>query len=163
MKVLYRLMKSRKHGFVLAELIIAVAILGTISSAVIMTLYGANTAAKSNQSEPQQETAPVGTTEVLTDSTVPDIVLTNIEEPADTQTIQDEANEAGAEIELKIIQTAMDTMMVHKGMQTVTETAATDDMTAFPAEAPLYPKYLRGQHSTFKYSCDGTGQVVQVK
>ncbi len=164
MKILCKLMKGRKSGFVLVELLVAVAILGTIASASIIVMYGPNSAVQADQSESQQVVAPpVSTPSVQPDPSSTTTLLTDIEETADTQTIQDEANETGAEMELQIIQTAMDTMMIQKEIQSVNETAATDDMANFPADGPLYPRYLRGQHSAFKYSCDSTGQVIQVK
>lgn len=70
--------------------------------------------------------------------------------------------EEGAKAELVTIQTAMDTMMAKEGLTKVTPTPPTNDMSAFPSDSPLYPKYLRTPKSKGTYSCDETGLVTQV-
>jgi prepilin-type N-terminal cleavage/methylation domain-containing protein len=67
-----------------------------------------------------------------------------------------------AKAELVTIQTAMDTMMAKGGLTSVTATAATNNMSAFPTGNPLYPNYLRTATSTGTYSCSTTGLVTQV-
>jgi type IV pilus assembly protein PilA len=69
---------------------------------------------------------------------------------------------SAASQELSVIQTAMDAMMAEQNISTVTLTAETNDMAAFPTGNVLWPDYLRGdQYSTGNYSCDTTGAVVQ--
>jgi type IV pilus assembly protein PilA len=67
-----------------------------------------------------------------------------------------------ARAELVTVQTAIDTMMSKLGLTSVTATAATSDMSAFPTGHPLYPDYLRMATSKGTYSCNTTGQVSQV-
>ncbi len=67
-----------------------------------------------------------------------------------------------AKAELASVQGAMDAMMAKSGISSVTATAATNDMGAFPTGNPLYPDYLPSAHTTGKYSCTGAGLVTQV-
>jgi prepilin-type N-terminal cleavage/methylation domain-containing protein len=67
-----------------------------------------------------------------------------------------------AKTELVTIQTAMDTMMAKEELTSVTATAATNNMSAFPTGKPLYPNYLRTATSKGTYSCSTTGLVTQV-
>ncbi len=67
-----------------------------------------------------------------------------------------------AEAELANVQGAMDKMMATTGISSVTATAATDDMGAFPTGNQLYPGYLSTAHTTGKYSCTASGLVTQV-
>jgi type IV pilus assembly protein PilA len=68
----------------------------------------------------------------------------------------------GAKAELVTLQTAIDTMMAKERLTSVTATAATSDMSAFPTGKPLYPNYLRTATSKGTYSCSATGLVTQV-
>ena len=70
----------------------------------------------------------------------------------------------GADAELSIVQTAMDSMMAVAGVSTVNVTAATSDMADFPdaASTPLYPSYLRYATTKGTYSCSATGLVTRV-
>ena len=67
----------------------------------------------------------------------------------------------GAAAELSIVQTAMDTMMAKEGTSSVTVTAATANMSAFPTGNVLYPDYLRTETTKGTYSCVATGLVTQ--
>lgn len=86
---------------------------------------------------------------------LPAVVLPNVIGLADSG--QTESNKA----ELVTIQTAMDTMMAKLHLTSVTATAATNDMSAFPTGNPLYPNYLRTQTTKNNYSCSVTGLVSQ--
>ncbi len=72
-----------------------------------------------------------------------------------------------AAAEFTTVQTAMDTMMVDRGIDTVTAKSATDDMSAFPrsvqssGETSLYPDYLRTEETVGTYSCVVSGLVTQ--
>jgi type IV pilus assembly protein PilA len=66
-----------------------------------------------------------------------------------------------AKAELVTVQTAMDTMMAKESLTSVTATAATDNMSAFPTGNALYPTYLRTSTTTGTYSCSTTGLVTQ--
>lgn len=69
--------------------------------------------------------------------------------------------EEAAKTELSNIQTAMDIMMATNHLTSVTATAATSDMSAFPTGNPLYPNYVRTTPTKGTYSCDVTGLVKQ--
>ena len=75
--------------------------------------------------------------------------------------IIDEGETEAAAAELATIQTAMDTMMARSSISSVTATAATADMSAFPTGNVLYPNYLRTGNTTGTYSCSTTGLVAQ--
>lgn len=70
---------------------------------------------------------------------------------------QTEASKA----ELTTVQTAMDIMMASNHITSVTATAATGNMSAFPTSRVLYPTYLRTATTKGTYSCDATGLVIQ--
>jgi type IV pilus assembly protein PilA len=66
-----------------------------------------------------------------------------------------------AKAELTTVQTAMDIMMANLHITSVTATAATGNMSAFPTGHVLYPTYLRTATTKGTYSCDATGLVIQ--
>jgi type IV pilus assembly protein PilA len=66
-----------------------------------------------------------------------------------------------AKAEFVTVQTAIDTMMAKTHITTVTATAATANMSAFPTGNPLYPDYLRTPATKGTYSCSTTGLVSQ--
>lgn len=72
-----------------------------------------------------------------------------------------EGQTEAAKAELVTVQTAMDTMMAKTHITSVTATAATSDMTAFPTGNVLYPTYLRTATTKGTYSCSVTGLVTQ--
>ena len=68
----------------------------------------------------------------------------------------------GAEAELSIIQTAMDTMMAKENLSSVAVNNGTNDMSLFPGGGNvLYDDYVRFQNAKGTYSCDDTGLVSQ--
>ena len=69
----------------------------------------------------------------------------------------------GADAELSIVQTAMDSMMAVASVSTVNVTSETSDMSDFPtgATVPLYPTYLRYATTKGTYSCSDTGLVTR--
>jgi type IV pilus assembly protein PilA len=73
-----------------------------------------------------------------------------------------EGQTEAAKSELVTIQTAMDTMMAKTHITSVTATAASSNMSAFPTGHPLYPDYLRTEATKGTYSCSTTGLVTQV-
>lgn len=72
-----------------------------------------------------------------------------------------EGQTEAAKAELVTVQTAVDTMMAKSAITSVTATAATGNMTAFPTGNALYPAYLRTATTKGTYSCDTTGLVTQ--
>lgn len=71
-----------------------------------------------------------------------------------------------AATEKSIVQTAMDCMMAVEGYgeESITPVlvgARTNDMSTFPAEYPLFPKYLRFQNTAYWYYCTDNGTVSQ--
>lgn len=83
------------------------------------------------------------------------VVLPNVVELSSTGQTE------SAKAEFVTIQTAMDTMMAKTHITSVTLTAATSDMAAFPTSNALYPNYLRTATTKGTYSCDATGLVAQ--
>lgn len=67
----------------------------------------------------------------------------------------------GAAAELSIVQTAKDSMMAQNALTSVTVTAATDNMSAFPTGNVLYSTYMRFETTKGTYSVDSTGLVTQ--
>lgn len=68
----------------------------------------------------------------------------------------------GAEAELSIIQTAMDTMMAKDNLSSVSVNNGTANMSQFPDTTnSLYDDYVRFEMSKGTYSCDATGLVSQ--
>jgi len=63
------------------------------------------------------------------------------------------------EEELTKVQTAMDTMMAEKDLDSVLATSKTTNMLSFPARNPLYPDYLDVSTTRGLYSCDSEGSV----
>jgi len=72
-----------------------------------------------------------------------------------------EGQTEAAKAELTTVQTAMDTMMAKNHITSVTATAATGDMAAFPTGHALSPDYLRTAITKGTYSCSTTGLVIQ--
>jgi type IV pilus assembly protein PilA len=72
-----------------------------------------------------------------------------------------EGQTEAAKAELVTVQTAMDTMMAKNSLTSVTATAATSNMSAFPTGNALYPNYLRTATTKGTYSCSTTGLVTQ--
>ena len=69
--------------------------------------------------------------------------------------------------ELSTVQMSMDAMMSANQITTITATAETTDMSAFPAvalpgEEALYPDYMRSPTTEGSYSVDAEGDVTQV-
>jgi hypothetical protein len=63
------------------------------------------------------------------------------------------------EEELAKVQTAIDTMMADKNLDSVLATNKTNNMLSFPARDPLYPDYLDVSTTRGLYSCDSEGSV----
>jgi prepilin-type N-terminal cleavage/methylation domain-containing protein len=75
--------------------------------------------------------------------------------------VTDDGQTQAAEIELDMVQTAMDVMMARTGITSVANTTATNEMATFPTGNVLYPTYMRTANTTGTYSCDATGLVTQ--
>jgi hypothetical protein len=67
-------------------------------------------------------------------------------------------DEAAAQ-ELKLVQSSMDVMMAKDSLSSVSATAASNDMSIFPSNNPLYPRYLRAATTKAFYSCTSSGLV----
>jgi prepilin-type N-terminal cleavage/methylation domain-containing protein len=65
------------------------------------------------------------------------------------------------EAELSVVQTAMDSMMAKENITGVTPVViATDNMSGFPVEHPLFPDYLRTAKTQGTYTWNDTGLVA---
>ena len=72
--------------------------------------------------------------------------------------------EEAAAAELATVQSTMVSMMVDQGLTEVTavlEANATDDMSTYPTDYPLYPDYMYTAETTGTYYWDSTGLVEQ--
>lgn len=75
--------------------------------------------------------------------------------------LNDEGQTEASKAELVTLQTSMDTMMAKNSITTVTATAATANMSAFPTGNALYPNYLRTATTKGTYSCSTSGLITQ--
>jgi hypothetical protein len=66
-------------------------------------------------------------------------------------------------MELRIIQTAVDMMMLNQDLQSVNRRSGASDMAAFPAGRPLYPGFVREPTARYQYSCGSNGEVTQIE
>jgi prepilin-type N-terminal cleavage/methylation domain-containing protein len=144
--ILKHLAGGSDRGFTLVELIVSVAIVGILATVVVLKISGPAEANSPNDSSASAEAS----------ADVRDIVSPSIPEG-----LQPEAEALANRLEYRIIQTALDTLIIREGLTSVDETASTGDMSAFPAGHPLYPRYLREPNTKCLYSCDSTGQVKQ--
>lgn|GEM_PF-2941696 len=151
----------KAKGKTLIEAVVVLAIFGVISLGVTMILSEPFNKVEAGQMNARyvpenpglQDSSPEGVlTELQTD-------LTNV----DWEQVQAEANLTSSKTELRIIQTAVDTMMIREGLTEVQDTPATNNMAEFPEGSVLYPKYLRDEITLNKYTCDKSGQVKIAK
>jgi prepilin-type N-terminal cleavage/methylation domain-containing protein len=143
-KALGRVLRGSRNGFTLVELIVAIAIIGTITGIILVRFVGDAGNVEASQS-------------LVTDSQGSPLSQT------DLAGLQPEIEAMANRMEFQIIQTAMDTMMIRLGITRVEETGETSDMSSFPGNLPLYPRYLRNQFTKCRYSCDSSGMISQVK
>jgi prepilin-type N-terminal cleavage/methylation domain-containing protein len=142
------MIRSSEKGYTIIELLIVIAVLGCISSAVILNAGGIV-----GQAEAAPENTP--TAQLISEG--------NNNSQSDWTKLTASTDAAASQMELRIVQTAMDIMMIHENLHQVRPTAATNDMLAFPGENALYPQYLRDSQTRFRYSCDATGQISAIK
>jgi type IV pilus assembly protein PilA len=75
--------------------------------------------------------------------------------------LADEGQIEAAKAEWVTVQTAMDTMMAKSHITSIAATAATNNMSSFPAGNGLYPNFLRTPLTKGTYTCTITGLVSQ--
>jgi prepilin-type N-terminal cleavage/methylation domain-containing protein len=89
-------------------------------------------------------------------------ILATIAVPSVAVLISSSHDDAAA-AELSDVQTAMDSMMAERGLESVTiVTTATNDMTSFPSATNPLSYYLRQSTTAGTYTCISNGQVTQV-
>jgi hypothetical protein len=154
MKTLQNPNSIRRKRFYIIKIAPAAAVL------IIMTVLILNNPADQKSKIEASEANSVELSEYTTNQTSlgTNTLLTD-ESDVDWNQVQLDADKAADQMELKVLQTAMDTMMIGKGLKEVRATRATDDMSSFPTGTPLYPEYLRDQTSHKRYTCDITGQI----
>jgi prepilin-type N-terminal cleavage/methylation domain-containing protein len=143
-KALDRVLGGSRKGFTLVELLVAVAIIGVITGTILVRFVGGAGNVEASQS-------------LVTDSQESPLSQTDLEG------LQPEIEAMANRMEFQIVQTAMDTMMIRMGITRVEETGETRDMSSFPGNNPLYPRYLRNQTTKCRYACDPSGMISQVK
>jgi prepilin-type N-terminal cleavage/methylation domain-containing protein len=150
---------KKPNGFTIVETIVSIAIVGILAASVVTTVLGKSQIIESNNgggtTETNTGTTVLNQTQTVTNDKLSDLVAGTLE----TAGLQAEAKTVSMRMELRIIQTAIDLMMVKDGLQSVKETAFTSDMSKFPTGNPLYPKYVRESTTQYKYSCTTSGEV----
>jgi prepilin-type N-terminal cleavage/methylation domain-containing protein len=164
MRSLLKNLNRNEGGFTLVELVIAIAIIGILSSTIVLKTSGLVSSVEAS-SEVSKTVQPAAHSSVSGQTSQTDEIsaMDDIESPVDLETAQTSAEATAGQMELKIIQTGVDVMMIQEGLTSVKATGSTSDMANFPVGNPLYPKYLRNQTGKGYYSCDSTGQVREVK
>jgi hypothetical protein len=147
-----------ENGLSTVGLIVTMGIIGVLSAGVVTVVCG-STKTASDQPETISIEAPAENSSLLTSLPGYD----PIESQADLTLLQAETDISARQMELNIIQTAVDIMMIQQHLHTLNSTAKTNDMTVFPAQQPLYPRYLRSPHAQYYYSCDSSGEVFLEK
>jgi|WetSurMetagenome_2_1015567.scaffolds.fasta_scaffold361490_1 prepilin-type N-terminal cleavage/methylation domain-containing protein len=151
MKALHIALGSQNKGNTLVELIVVIAIIGLMTSAIVIKVVGQDSKIEASQPTLATENSAAIASDVNDlAQDVPEELLPQVEAMAD-------------KLEFQIVQTALDTMMLRQQMTSVNETGETSDMSVFPRENPLYPRYFRNQTTRRRYSCDSTGQISQIK
>jgi prepilin-type N-terminal cleavage/methylation domain-containing protein len=143
-------------GFTLVETIVSIAIIGILAAVVVSTVIGKSQPIEANQVNSYIQTANMDPIQASFSG-----LTGQVDNITYDENIQNQAENASRRMELRIIQTAMDLMMVKGEMQIVNNTSFTSDMSAFPEGRPLYPKFLRESTSQYYYSCDSSGEVTQ--
>ncbi len=160
MKRLFKILHRSNSGFTVVELIVAMAIIGTTMSTVAVNTSGLVNNVEASPAEMNQ--LQLNTNQVTGQDDVANAmpVEETTKNQADLGMKQREADAAANQMELKIMQTAMDTMMIRQGISQVKPTTSTNNMADFPQGNPLYPNYLRSQTSKSLYSCDSSGLIT---
>jgi prepilin-type N-terminal cleavage/methylation domain-containing protein len=145
-----------QKGFTLIETVVYAAILGGLAAILLVSISGPT----KNMAAGEIPAANIAEIDTWNDAS-PNEALDNLSDDSeiDWEKVQSDAEQAAEKMESRVIQTAMDTMMIREGLSEVQATSATEDMTAFPEGSPLYPVYLRDRQTRYQYSCDTTGQV----
>jgi hypothetical protein len=159
---IFKTLYYSEKGITVISLIVGVAIIGTLSATVVTSIYGPSRTVEANPSE--SELIKSTTTNLEGSQSDLNMILQPmdlIEDQPDLSTTQTAAIEAANQTELKIVQTAIDTMMIERGLTLIKATDYTNDMAVFPRGNPLYPRYLRNQIAQNWYCCDNTGIVTQ--
>ncbi|MBN1188992.1 MAG: type II secretion system protein [Dehalococcoidales bacterium] len=134
-------------GYTIVELIVVFAIIGIMTSAILIKVVAPGSRIEASPAAIGSTTAPE---ENSAEQTVPEGLLP-------------EAGIIADKFEFRIVQTALDTMMLREKLTGVAETGYTGDMSAFPRDNPLYPGYFRNRNTRCLYSCDSTGQISQTR
>jgi prepilin-type N-terminal cleavage/methylation domain-containing protein len=151
----------KPNGFSIVETIVSLAIIALLAAGIITTVLGKTQAIAANQSTISSQNAAHNEDSGLTPiSEAPSMEHTNT--LADNENIKTDAEAVSRRMEHRIIQTAMDLMMVDHELQSVNRTSSTSDMSDFPSGCHLYPEYVREATSQYQYQCDSSGEVTQV-
>ena len=147
-------------GFTVIETIFSVAISGILVASVVTTVFGHAQAIQAEDSANVNSPVHLAKSASSIASTSLNALDLNI---LDSEVWQKQIDITSAQTELKIVQTAIDIMMINANIKTVSPTSATNDMSSFPIGNPLYPTLLRERHSKYTYKCNSKGEVTQVE
>ena len=150
-------MWNKPKGFSIIETVMVIAIFGVLAATMLINLTGPANIVQAGKIPTGGVPERGGLKDVNLDTAFNDLQTDN--PGIDWPQARIAANQVARKMELKVVQTAVDTLMIKDDLSDVGVTAATDDMTAFPSGSPLYPRYLRDQTTGNKYTCDKTGQV----
>jgi prepilin-type N-terminal cleavage/methylation domain-containing protein len=158
-------LKSVHHrfqtGFTLVETLISVAITGIISSLVVTSIFTPNQTSASEQSIQSNYSSRIETGGSLSQSNINLNTVTQDNSTPDLTEVQKQAEVSSRKMELRIVQTAVDLMMISGGLHIIQETPVTSDMSVFPAGNPVYPRFVRESATEYYYSCNLSGEVTQ--
>jgi len=158
-RILKCIFTKQIQGFTVIETIFSVAISGILVASVITTVFGHAQAVQAENTVNVNKPAHLEESASSIASTSLNALDLNI---TDSDAWQKQIENTSAQTELKIVQTAIDIMMINAGIKTVSATSATNDMASFPIGNPLYPNVLREQYSKYMYKCDSRGEITQI-
>jgi prepilin-type N-terminal cleavage/methylation domain-containing protein len=155
-------LSNNARGYTLVETLVSLAIIGILAAGIVTTFLGKTEAQAAYPPMEPVQIVGLNSSTNLTPNSPNSPITDNITSLSDNPDIIVDSDQASRRMELRIVQTAMDIMIVTQQLQNVKTSTGTSDMTTFPEGHPLYPKYLRDANTQFRYTCDSEGNVDQL-